>query len=77
MWTRAWASMNLLHNALKFTHPHAQVTQDANCVGERILIDVNVHWLKTLLGHGAQAVDFIDLRKKQGLNQAKWLGVKS
>ena len=34
------ALMNLLHNALKFTRPHTQVSLDAYAVGERILIDV-------------------------------------
>jgi signal transduction histidine kinase len=34
------ALMNLLHNALKFTRPHTQVSLDAYALGERILIDV-------------------------------------
>ena len=34
------ALMNLLHNALKFTHPHTQVSLNAYAEGKRILIDV-------------------------------------
>lgn len=37
------ALMNLLHNALKFTHPHTEVTLKAHAVGERIWIDVKDH----------------------------------
>jgi len=36
-----------------------------------------VHLPKRLPGHGTQVVDFIDLWKKQGENQAKCFGVKN
>ena len=37
------ALMNLLHNALKFTHAHSEVTLHAHATGDRVLIDVEDH----------------------------------
>ncbi|AMM18800.1 hypothetical protein AX768_31660 (plasmid) [Burkholderia sp. PAMC 28687] len=34
---------NLLQNALKFTHPHTEVTLNAYAVADRVLIDVKDH----------------------------------
>ena len=33
--------MNLLQNALKFTHPHTKVTLNAYAVNDRVSIDVS------------------------------------
>ena len=37
------ALMNLLHNALKFTHARSEVTLHAHATGDRVLIDVEDH----------------------------------
>ncbi len=37
------ALQNLLHNAIKFTHSHSQVSLKAYAAGDRILIDVSDH----------------------------------
>ena len=37
------ALVNLLQNALKFTHPRTEVTLDTHAVGDRVSIDVSDH----------------------------------
>lgn len=75
----AAALTNLLHNAFKFTHPHTQITLQANSAGERVLIHVRDHCgglpagsVERLFAPFAQGAD-----DKRGLGLGLWIARES